>query len=160
MIVTVLEVTSVDSPTPACVGNENGSGVVSASWAEQVAFDPPLLPGHTQFHGPLPETGTETLPTHRLVVGAAIKMPPFALPQTPFTGPIVGVNDAYTLQLATTAAVVYTLPASVPPQPVTDAMPYPESGVTVIVPLALELTVWDVGEIAPPAPAPAVMIHV
>ena len=85
VIVTVSEVTSVDSPTPACVGNENGSGVVSASWAEQLALDPPPLPGHVQFHGPLPDTVTVLLPTQRFVAGAAVKMPPLALPHAPLT---------------------------------------------------------------------------
>ena len=51
--------------------------------AEQFAVEP--LPTQVQFHGPLPVTVVGLPALHKLVVGAALNVWPWALPQTPLT---------------------------------------------------------------------------
>lgn len=89
--------------------------------AEQLAVDPPFDPVQLHDQGPLPLTEVGVPALHRFVVGAVVKVPPFADPQTPFTGPVVNVAD--TVQFAVMALVVYVVPLRLPPQvPPTDAV--------------------------------------
>ena len=56
--------------------------------AEQAAFVPPPDPLHDQFHGPLPVTLVAVPAEHRLVVGAVVRLVPFADPHTPFSATV------------------------------------------------------------------------
>jgi hypothetical protein len=65
-----------------------------------------------------------------------------------------GVKVAETVQFPVIAPVVYVLPDNVPPQPVTDEMPYPVFGATVNETVEPLFTVWAVlGLMLPPIPA-------
>ena len=93
--------------------------------AEQLAVVPPFSPAQLQVQGPEPVTALALPVVQRLVLGAAVKVPPWAVPHAPSTG--IGVNVAATVQLAVTAFVVYVkdaLPlAGEPPQvPPTEAL--------------------------------------
>ena len=58
---------------------------VTIRFAEQLAFEPPLVPLQVQLQGPVPET-VEAVPLpQRLEVGAEVKSPPLLLPQEAFT---------------------------------------------------------------------------
>ena len=76
--------------------------------AEQLAAAPPLDPLQLHDQGPLPLTVVAVPELHRLVVGAAVKVPPFDAPHTPFIGLAVKVAD--TVQLVVIALVVYVFP--------------------------------------------------
>lgn len=65
---------------------------------------------------------------------------------------------ALTVQFAETGPVVYVDPESVPPQPVTVLMTYPDSGEMVNVAVPPELTVVLAGVIDPPEPGLAVTV--
>ena len=53
--------------------------------AEQLAVVPPYWPVQLQLQGPEPVTvGGVPVVEQRLLAGALVKMPPFALPQAPF----------------------------------------------------------------------------
>ncbi|MCL2474276.1 MAG: hypothetical protein FWF23_05210 [Alphaproteobacteria bacterium] len=52
--------------------------------AEQEAGSPPLIPSHSQVHGPSPLVAGVLPSAHRFVVGADANPCPCALPHTPF----------------------------------------------------------------------------
>jgi hypothetical protein len=81
-------------------------GVTVQVWmfAEQLAVEPPFKPAQFQVHGPVPPTALAVPDVHRLVVGAAVKVPLLAEPHWPLTG--AAVNVAVTVQLAVTGFVV------------------------------------------------------
>jgi hypothetical protein len=68
---------------PLAVPQEPFTGE-EATWAEQLAVVPPLLPAQDQFHGPLPLTA-EAVPVVQSPVLGALLTVPFAVPQEPFT---------------------------------------------------------------------------
>ena len=53
----------------------------NTSEAEQLAVPPPLLPGHDQFHGPLPVTDEAVPVVQRPVAGALVRSAPLEAPQ-------------------------------------------------------------------------------
>ncbi len=55
-------------------------------FAEQLAVVPPLDPVQLHVQGPVPRTVVEVPALQRLVVGAEVKVPPWAEPPAPFTG--------------------------------------------------------------------------
>jgi len=59
--------------------------LVATMAAEHEALAPPLEPAQLQFHGPLPLTLEAEPALQRLVVGALVKVVPFADPQLPLT---------------------------------------------------------------------------
>ena len=61
-----------------------GAGACGVSWAEQLAFVPPLEPAHDQLHGPVPLT-VDAVPVLRKLVGVVESVAPFEEPHTPFT---------------------------------------------------------------------------
>ena len=70
--------------------------------AEQFATEPPPAPVQVQVQGlPVPVTALAAPALHRLVVGAVVKVPVFAVPHTPFW-----LNVAATEQLPVIAPVV------------------------------------------------------
>ena len=81
-------------------------GVTLQVWmfAEQLAVVPPFAPVQLQVHGPVPVTALALPAVHRLALGAAVKVPLFAVPHSPLTG--VGVNVATTEQFPLIAFVV------------------------------------------------------
>jgi len=68
-----------------------GGGDCGASWAEQLAFVPTLLPAHDHVQGPEPATADAVPVLQRLVVGFDATVVPFDDPHTPFTGDGGGV---------------------------------------------------------------------
>ena len=60
--------------------------------AEQLAVAPPLDPAQLQVQGSLTLTEVCDPELHRFVIGAVAKVPPFALPQTPFITWATGVT--------------------------------------------------------------------
>ena len=70
------------------------------------------------------------------------------------------VNVALTVQAPVMAPVVYVVPTKLPPQPLADAVVYPEFAVTVKVVFNPWLTVRDVGLIDPPVPADVLTVYV
>ena len=80
----------------------DGVTVQLERFAEQGAVEPPPAPVQFQFHGPVPVTELAVPALHRLVVGADVKLPPLAVPHTPFWP-----NVAATVQFAVIALVVY-----------------------------------------------------
>ena len=46
--------------------------VIAAAFAEQLAVDPPFLPSHVQFHGPVPVTLDAVPLVQRLIVGVVV----------------------------------------------------------------------------------------
>ena len=80
----------------------DGVTVQLCRFAEQVAVEPPFAPVQFQVHGlPVPVTALAVPAVHRLVVGADVNVPPFAVPHTPFWP-----NVAATEQFAVIALVV------------------------------------------------------
>jgi len=73
-------------------------------FAEQFAVVPPFNPLQLQVHGPLPLTTVPVPALQRLVVGLLVKVCPFDVPQTPFTG--LAAKLAVTVQSAVMALVV------------------------------------------------------
>ena len=67
-------------------GPAEGVTVHVLIFAEQLAFVPPLEPLQLHDHGPLPVTNVGVPMLQRFVVGAAVNVPLFDVPQTPFTG--------------------------------------------------------------------------
>ena len=57
---------------------------VEASLSEHEAVAPPLPPAQVHDQGPLPLTFVAVPALQRLAVGAALTVPPFALPHAPF----------------------------------------------------------------------------
>ncbi len=55
-------------------------------FALQPAEDPPYRPVQSHVQGPVPPTAVAFPALQRFVAGAAVKVPPFADPQTPSTG--------------------------------------------------------------------------
>jgi hypothetical protein len=54
--------------------------------AEQFAVDPPFVPVHDQYHGPVPVIPEKFPELQRPVVGALENDPPFEYPHCPLTG--------------------------------------------------------------------------
>ena len=79
----------------------DGVTVQLARFAEQFAVEPLFAPVQVQVHGPVPATVLAAPALHRLVVGALVKLPPLAVPHTPFW-----LNVAATVQLPVIAPVV------------------------------------------------------
>ncbi len=73
-------------------------------FALQLAVVPPDRPAQLQVQGPTPLTVLVIPALQRFVVGALVKVPPFELPQAPFTGFCVNVAD--TVQAPVIEAVV------------------------------------------------------
>jgi hypothetical protein len=63
--------------------------VAAAALAVQVALVPPLVLAQIQVQGPLPATPSDVPALHRLVVGALLKLWPFADPHAPLVGVVV-----------------------------------------------------------------------
>src|SRR5512135_13995 len=57
-----------------------------AIFAEQLAVEPPFDPAQVQVHGPVPLTVLALPALQRLLVGAAVKVPPLDEPHWPLTG--------------------------------------------------------------------------
>jgi hypothetical protein len=74
------------------------------SGAEQLAFDPPLLPEQVQAKGPDPATEEAVPVEHRFVEGELLTLKPLAFPQEPLT--ILALSVNVTLQLAEIVPVV------------------------------------------------------
>src|SRR5690349_16632732 len=74
----------------------------SSPRAVQAASLPLYKPAHDQYHGPEPVTGLAVPLSHRLSVGAVVKLPPFELPQLPFTGLMSAPVQALTSAVAST----------------------------------------------------------
>ena len=62
-------------------------GVTVQVWrlAEQLAVVPPFNPMQLHNQGPLPLTDVSAPELHRFTVGVVVKVPPFEVPQAPFT---------------------------------------------------------------------------
>ncbi len=73
-------------------------------FALQAAVVPPFRPVQLHVQGPRPVTVVALPALQRFVVGVAVKVPPFELPQAPLTGFCVNVAD--TVQFAVTGPVV------------------------------------------------------
>src|ERR1039457_4544723 len=56
-------------------------------FAEQLALEPPPRPLQFQYHGPVPVTVPILPKEQRLMLGAVVKEPPLADPQTPLVEP-------------------------------------------------------------------------
>jgi len=72
------------------------TGVI-ARFAEQLAVEPSFKPAQLQVQGPVPVTSLGVPWLQRLVVGADVKIPPFAEPHCPFTAVESGTKVATTL---------------------------------------------------------------
>lgn len=73
-----------------CIGLVFGVGVGAGAGVCFVALHlgvvPPFTPVHDQYHGPVPETELGVPALQRFVFGTVVRLAPFELPQTPFTG--------------------------------------------------------------------------
>lgn len=88
------------------------------------------------------------------VAGETVPFAPAIALTTKVTGGMAA-KTALTVQLPVIAVVVYVLPTSVPPQPVTLEMVKPVLGVTVSVALEPLITLCETGVTVPFAPATA-----
>ena len=69
------------------------------SWAEQLAFEPPLLPVQPHDQGPVPDTAVAVPAVQSPLLGAADKRAPLEAPHAPFTGVVFSSGFALLDQL-------------------------------------------------------------
>ena len=62
---------------------------VTVLFAEQLEVEPPFVPLHDQYQGPVPETELAVPELHKFEVGVLENVPPFEYPHCPLTGDAV-----------------------------------------------------------------------